>query len=939
MTRGNSATVLAFVFVALAALASPAAAGATADLGGSPVASHDDGGSAEFEVHAVADSEVIQGDTFDAEMEVTNEGDATGTRTLTYEVGSVTREREMTLDPGETETWYITVDSGQLSVGEHRQYFQSPSDEVDLPLRVKGGEPEFIVGNLRVEQDGETVARIEQGESARIRYAVLNDGEGRGEQYANCYLAGENVGSEFVQLEPSEIEDNLACSFEVDDLAPGTYEFGVETDDDSWYEEIRVERPPQPPTIDSVSPAGSVDLNRRADDSVEFGVYATDPDSPDSALSTEWFVDGDRYGTGDEFRVSATDLSPGTHTVRAVVEDNQPETSAATREWTVRVVTPPRIEDRTPPRETVRLAPGDAESFVVAVADGDTPTEALDIRWRIDGDRAGSGSALDVDADALDPGTHTVAVTVSDGTESTADVHAEWRVRVLARPEIEDLSPSGSTVTPGREVSFAVDAFDPNGDGIVDVRWEIAGREASGGHATHVFQSVGTYEATVRITNEAGLTTSETVAITAEPTPPRLRNAGPDRTVVDIGDPVRLTAEATDPAGRDVDFDYRWRVDTEAVSETPTTTMRFDEVGEHDLTLTVTNEYGAETTRTYTVRVRNDRPQVDRRSPSDGSLSVISQEAVGFAARVVNRDASPAVITLRAGSSTVETVRMTGDERLVDLRHAFETPGEKTVALSVRDDHGASNRVTWDVDVESRPPELTAVSPTDGRLSVMSGETRTFRVAAVDPEGQGVSYRWVRDGRTVGTGPSIERTFDETGEYDLAVEVTDPQGKTTTRSWTVDVRRFRNEPTANLHLTNVEVDPEAERVTETFLTASMENPAANDRTVVVEFVIETPDGLSVVRQRGVDAANNAQITGISRVQPGSQRSMRVGLTVIDESLVGEDVPVNVTVRYYPAGQPQDATYLRQSNAEIRLRHPGIVSRVSAWVDDLLDDLL
>jgi hypothetical protein len=119
----------------------------------------------------------------------------------------------------------------------------------------------------------------------------------------------------------------------------------------------------------------------------------------------------------------------------------------------------------------------------------------------------------------------------------------------------------------------------------------------------------------------------------------------------------------------------------------------------------------------------------------------------------------------------------------------------------------------------------------------------------------------------------------------------------------------------------------------------MENPSSNDRTVVVEFIIDTPSGLDVVRQRGVDEANNAQITGIGRIEPGSQRSMRVGLRISDESIIGSDVPIDVTIRYYPASQPEDLTYVRQSSEEINIQHPGILSRISSWMDSVFEGFL
>jgi len=895
--------------------------------------------STEFVVQTVADSSVVQGDTYEVDVEVTNEGDAVGTQTITYEVGSIYRETEMYLEPGETDTWYLTIDSDPLSPGEYQQDISSPSSSEDLPLLVKAGEPDFLVGNLRIEKDGEAVSRIKRGESAEIHYAILNDGEGLGQQYANCNLAGEDVGGEFLELEPSEIKDDRSCSFDTDDLSPGTYEYGVETDDDSWYKEVIIEKPPQPPTITSAFPSGNVRLNAATEDTEEFSVAASDPDSSPESLSTEWFIDDESYGTASEFTVDAHDLSAGTHTVEAVVNDNQPETEAASRQWTVEVVTPPRIDSQSPQTESIDINPNESKSFDVAVEDGDTSTSDLDISWEIDGERVGSDISFDLNGETLNSGQHTLSVTVSDGSDLTDDAHTEWTVDALARPTIHEMTPDRSTVTPGESVTFSIDSTDPNGEGINDVRWQIAGKESTGQSVQHTFSQVGTFEVTVEVTNEAGLMRTESTEMTVEAAPPNIESAGPQQPVVEIGEAVELTAQASDPKGRSLSFDYQWSADTGSTDDQQSTTMYFDEVGQHNITLTVVNKYGAKTTQTYTVRVENDRPSAARRSPSDQTTSVISQKSVRFAALITNRDSSPATVQFQVDGSTLDTLEMTGDEQLISFQHTFSDPGDKEVSLSVEDEHGAENQVTWDLTVESRPPQFRDVSPGESRLSVMSGETRTFDVSAVDPEREGVEYRWFQNSSTVGTGPSITQTFTEGGTYDLSVEATDPQSSTASRSWLVNVRSFRESPTESTHLSNIQIDPESEQATKTFLTASMENPSSNDRTVIVEFIIDTPSGLDVVRQRGVDEANNAQITGIGRIEPGSQRSMRVGLRISDESIIGSDVPIDVTIRYYPASQPEDLTYVRQSSEEINIRHPGILSRISSWMDSVFEGFL
>lgn len=891
-------------------------------------------GTTEFVVQTTSEISVIQGETWDNEIEVTNEGDAAGSQTITYEVGPIYRETEMYLEPGETDTWYLTIDSDQLSTREYEQVIETPSSRDDLNIQVKAGPPEFLVGNLRVEQNGEQTSRIKKGESAEVHFAILNDGEGGDTQFAKCYVASEYVGDEVVELEPEEAEDNLECSFDTSDLSPGTYEYGVETNNDQWYKEIVITEPARPPTITDADPSGSVQLNGAIDDQEEFSVDVSDPDSSYYDISREWFIDGDSYGMSDTFEVSSQDLSPGTHTVEVVVNDNQAETAAVSREWTVDIESPPEIDAATPDTESVTINPDESETFAVTVDDPDTSSAGLDLDWEVDGERVGSGSSIELDGDELSSGSHTLSVSVSDGSRITNDVHTEWTVDAQAGPTIHDIQPDRSTVRPGEAVNFGVDATDPNHQGIRDVTWEIRGNEYTGESIEHTFTDVGTYDVTVTVRNEAGLETTETTEVTAEPIAPTVESTGPQPSVVDIGEPVELQADATDPNERPLDFEYQWQSETGVTDDQESTTMRFDEVGEHRITLTVTNKYGAETTRTFTVTVQNDRPTVTKRNPSQDTKSVTTNEHVRFAADVTNRDASAATVSLAVDGSTVESKQLTSDEQEMSFQHAFTEAGEKTVSVSVEDAHGAESKTTWEMDVRSRPPEFQAMSPDESQLSIMSGESRRFEVRAVDPEGKDVEYQWSQDGSRIDVGSSITKTFSTGGTYDIAVEAADSQGRKTTQSWSVNVQSFREPPTKNTHLSKLRIDPESERVTKTFLTVSMENPTSNDRTVVVEFIIDTPDGLEVVRQRGVSASNNAQITGVGRLEPGEQRSMRVGLRIADKSLIGSDVPINRTIRYYPASQPDDITYIRQSDEEISIRQPGIISAIASWFDSI-----
>jgi hypothetical protein len=91
--------------------------------------------------------------------------------------------------------------------------------------------------------------------------------------------------------------------------------------------------------------------------------------------------------------------------------------------------------------------------------------------------------------------------------------------------------------------------------------------------------------------------------------------------------------------------------------------------------------------------------------------------------------------------------------------------GEHIVALAVTDDDGATGRVATVVIVRPRPnalPTVTILSPIGGEI-VVDGDPYVFSGTAEDPEDgtlTGTSLVWYVDGDRVGTGSTLEGTWD-----------------------------------------------------------------------------------------------------------------------------------------------------------------------------------
>lgn len=170
--------------------------------------------------------------------------------------------------------------------------------------------------------------------------------------------------------------------------------------------------------------------------------------------------------------------------------------------------------------------------------DGDVLTHA----WQF-GDGATSTLA-DPSHAYLVAGTYNAIHTVTDPDGATSSVSVA--VTVTAPPEGNGLPVASFTASPTTgvaplSVNFDASAStDPEG-GLLTYAWSYGDGtpDGTGVSATHVFSAVGTFTATLRVTDEAGLFDDETVAITTTPlnctiTSASFRNPSSNTTANDI---------------------------------------------------------------------------------------------------------------------------------------------------------------------------------------------------------------------------------------------------------------------------------------------------------------------------------------------------------------------------------------------------------------------
>jgi PKD repeat protein len=129
--------------------------------------------------------------------------------------------------------------------------------------------------------------------------------------------------------------------------------------------------------------------------------------------------------------------------------------------------------------------------------------------------------------------------------------------------------------------------------------------------------------------------------------------------------------------------------------------------------------------------------------------------------------------------------------------HPFNSPGTKTVTLTVTDASGATSTVVHEVVVADPPPQPTPLNrpPTAnfafGPRSPQVGDPVEFASSAVDPEGELRSQTWDLDGDGQfddARGDEVLYTFASSGTKTVRLRVEDEAGNADVHERTISVR-------------------------------------------------------------------------------------------------------------------------------------------------------
>ncbi|MCO4769605.1 MAG: PKD domain-containing protein [Deltaproteobacteria bacterium] len=390
-------------------------------------------------------------------------------------------------------------------------------------------------------------------------------------------------------------------------------------------------------------------------------------------------------------------------------------------------------------------------------------------------------------------GTYTVTLTVTDNDGGTSTDTGTVNI-----PAVNTVADAGGPYAGTQGVPLALDgsgSSDSDGN-IATYEWDCEGDGVyefisfNANDVTCTYTLVGVYTLQLQVTDDDGLTDTDSVTVT-------LANILP---VADAGGPytgTEATPIAVDGTGSgDVDgtiVQYSWDCNSDglpnAISPAPFgNTCVFTAAGTYTLTLTVTDNDGATDTDTATVTVVSTPPLAAAGGPySGGEGSNILLDGSG------STDTG-GTITLYEWDCQSDGVYEINSTQPLGDACSYVDEGNFTVTLRVTDDDGDTAVSVATIAVANVAPTLTGpIGPTTGD----EGTTLNWSATATDPGVNDVlTYSWDFGDGTSGTGNSAFHAYTEDGVYTVTVTVDDGDGGTDVGTATVTIGNVA--PTFNL---------------------------------------------------------------------------------------------------------------------------------------------
>jgi len=263
---------------------------------------------------------------------------------------------------------------------------------------------------------------------------------------------------------------------------------------------------------------------------------------------------------------------------------------------------------------------------------------------------------------------HTIILTVTDDEGLTDTDTVVILVKPANQAPIANAGPDQTVTDSDGNGSQQVTlngsgSADPDGT-IQSYVWTEGGTQIATGVNPTVTLSVGQHTITLTVTDNGGLTDTDTIVITVNKSgtnQPPIANAGPDQTVTDAdgngSEQVTLNSSGSSDPGGAIQS-YVWREGGSQIATGASTTVTLS-LGQHTITLTVSDNGGLTATDTVTITVNpgssNDSnpPTASNCSPAPDSIQVPLNNLITLHIGDAGKGVDANSVTIKVNSNTV----------------------------------------------------------------------------------------------------------------------------------------------------------------------------------------------------------------------------------------------------------------------------------------------
>ncbi len=328
----------------------------------------------------------------------------------------------------------------------------------------------------------------------------------------------------------------------------------------------------------------------------------------------------------------------------------------------------------------------------------------------------------------------------------------------------EELSFDGSASQASAGSTLMAYEWDYESDGVVDDNRAKPSR---------VFNLMGTYTVTLRVTDSLGETSTDTLTVTVQNREPTVSfNHTPlEPTVFET---IQFRDNSTDPDGNVTAWAWDFGDGTTSTQENPT--HKYEDRGSYTVTLTITDNDGGTGVTTRGITTENLEPRARFRAPSTANVG----DGIRFVDESTDPEGGPLSYLWNFGDGSTSTAK--------NPIHEYDTPEAVIVTLLITDDERATNTATLTIVIfpTIRPVADFSHEPEGGTIH----DTVAFFDESWDEDGSILAWEWdFGDGKTSSRKDPTHR-FQDKGTHRVTLSVEDDDGNTDTVTNSVTIENL-----------------------------------------------------------------------------------------------------------------------------------------------------